>query len=137
MGCGCVGSVKTSANSSRRVSHLVATGDISPAYCCWLSCNSGLACCEYSVAAVVELRWPASVKHATSIQIANAFLHNDGVCSMSYICFTVHKAAECLLQLSMVPVSTGAVWPSSVMFSVLHSMVRLAIRSHCRPSING
>ena len=101
--------MKTSANSLRSVSHFVDTGDISPASHCWLSCDSGLGCCEYSVAAVDELRWPASVEHAASIWIANAFLHNDGVCSMSYICFAVHNVAECLLWASMVPVTTGAV----------------------------
>ena len=85
------------------------TGDISPASYYWLSCDSGLGCCEYSVAAVVELRWPGSVKQAASIQIANAFLHNDGVRSMSYICIAVHNVAECLLWMSMVPVTTGAV----------------------------
>ena len=106
--CGCVGSVKISVNSSKSLSHFEDTGDVSPVSCCWSLCNSGLGC-EYSVAAVDELRWPASVKHAVSIRIANAFLRNDGVCSMSYICFAVHNIAECLLQLSMLPVSTGAV----------------------------
>ena len=109
LGCGCVGSVKTSANSSRSVSYFVDTGDVSPASRCWSSCDSGVGCCEYSVAAVDELRWPASVKHAASIQIANAFLCNDGVHSMSYICFVVHNIVECLLWVLMVPVTTGAV----------------------------
>ena len=129
--------MKTSANSSRSISHFVDTSDISPAFRCWSSCGLGLGCCEYLVAAVDELKWPASVKHAASMRIANAFLRNDGVLSMSYICFAVHNVAECLLRVSMVPVTSGAVWPSSVMFSVLQSMVGLAIRSHCRPSING
>ena len=106
---GCVGSVKTSANSSRSVSHFVDTGDVSPASCRWSSCDSGLACCKYSVAAMVELRWPTSVEHAASIQIANAFLCKDGVRSMSYICFAVHNVVECLLRVSMVPVTIGAV----------------------------
>ena len=101
--------MKTSANSSRSVSHFVDTGDISPASRCWSSRDSGLGCCEYSVAAVDELRWPASVERAASIRIANAFLCKDGVCSMSYICFAVHNIAECLLRVLMVPVTTGAV----------------------------
>ena len=101
--------MKTSANSSRSVSHFVDTGDVSPASRCWSSCDSGLACCEYSVVAVDELRWPASVENAVSIRIANTFLCNDGVLSMSYICFAVHNVAECLLQVLMVPVTTGAV----------------------------
>ena len=101
--------MKTAAHSSRSISHFVDTGDVSPASRCCSSCDSGLTCCEYSVMAVVELRWPASVKHAASTQIANAFLCNDGVCSMSYICFAVHNVEECLLQVSMVLVTTGAV----------------------------
>ena len=101
--------MKTSANSSRSVSHFVDTGDISPASCFWSSCDSGLGSCEYSVVAVGKLRWPASVEHAVSIQIANTFLCNDGVHSMSYICFMVHNVAECLLRVSMVIVTTGAV----------------------------
>ena len=101
--------MKTSANSSRSVSHFVDTGDVSPAPCCWSSCDLGLGCCEYSVVAMDELRWPASVEHAASIQIADAFLRNDVVCSMSYICFVVHNVAECLLRVSMVLVTTGAV----------------------------
>ena len=129
--------MKTSANSSRTVSHFVDTSDISPAFHCCLLCDSGLGYCEYSVTAMDELRWPASVEHAASIQIANAFLRNDGVHSMTYICFAVHNVVECLLRVSMVPVTTGAVYPSSVMFSMLQSMVGLAIRSHCRRSING
>ena len=106
--CGCVGSVKTSGNSSRSVSHFVDTGDVSPVSRCWSSCDSGLGSCEYSVAAVDELRWPASVEHAASMRIANAFLRKDGVRSMSYICFAVHNVAKCLLLVSRVPVSTGA-----------------------------
>ena len=101
--------MKTSANSSRSVSHFIDTGDVSPASRYWLSCDSGLGCCEYSVAAMDELRWPALVEHAASIRIANAFLRKDGVRSMSYICFAVHNVAECLLQVLMVPVTTGAV----------------------------
>ena len=85
------------------------TGDVSPVSCCWLLSESGLGSCEYSVAAVDKLRWPASVEHTASIRIANAFLRKDGVCSMSYICFAVHNVAECLLRVSMVPVTTGAV----------------------------
>ena len=101
--------MKTSANSSRSVSHFVDTGDVSLASHCWSLCDSGLGSCEYSVAAVDELRWPASVKHAASMRITNAFLRNDGVLSMSYICFAVHNVAECLLRVSMVPVTAGAV----------------------------
>ena len=101
--------MKTSANSSRSVSHFIDTGNVSPASHCWLSCDSGLGSCEYSVAVVDELRWPASVEHAASIRIANAFLRNDGVLSMSYICFAVLNVAECLLRVLMVAVTTGAV----------------------------
>ena len=101
--------MKTSANSSRSVSYFVDTGDVLPVCHCWSLCDSGLGWCEYSVTAMVELRWPASVEYAVSIQFANVFLHKDGVLSMSYICFAVHNAAECLLRVSMVPVTTGAV----------------------------
>ena len=85
----------------------MGTGDVSPVSCYWSSCGSGLGWCEYSVAAVDELSWPALLKQAASIWIANAFLCSEGIHSMSYICFVVHNVAECLLQESMVLVTTG------------------------------
>ena len=100
---------ETSVNSLSSVSQFVGAGDISPVSHCWSSCDSGLGCCEYSVAAVDELRWPASVERAASIRIANALLRKDGVLSMSYICFVVHNIVECLLWVLLVPVTTGAV----------------------------
>ena len=95
--CGCVGSVKTSANSLNSVSHFVATDNIFPVSCCWSLCESSWGWCEYSVAAVDMLRWLASVEQAASIQIAKDFCCSDGVLSMSYICFVMHNVDECLV----------------------------------------